>query len=476
MSNNKLLTKHGVITTGGGSRRVVLCYDSGLIYQYQDPSNILGMYSLGQGWVVLESPDYHQGGWGNSSTGDAEGYYLISNAHQLINAIEGTVLELNCKQWLTPKELKQINREIETNNRLIKKHNEIARRLNRKDSETELNPIETYKLSTLHYSNRNACSLKGNDVIAIARRYETAVQTFVQGKGKTVKVSTYAIAPNVVRQGTTVIAFRDSQGQVFMNSQVLEVSEFEREFMGNQSMIQSEIRTIAKYSIPFNVLASADLKLDETRVLEQGPESTHMIKNNVYRSERTERHFTGALLLENSGRKFLMDIDRIEIEHGLFNAFFVEVSKDVNSIAMAYESMKPQVVRDAESAGIEVKRQGEWFFIATDKTVDVFSQDVLSWEPYESSDKTNGRPYVLKRAVSHGKGRPNNLYVPMRFGPEYDGLVCGTVSHQGREHADLDLGQLEETSSGNGDRTTFKLWQLVGNTTVSNFTITGDID
>jgi hypothetical protein len=476
MSTNKLLLNHGVLTKGNGSRRVVLCYDSGLIYQYADPSNILGIYSAGQGWVVLQKSYYHQGGWGSGSTGNAEGHYLISNARELVDAIGGTVLELNSKAWLTPKELAEVNRAIETNNKLIKQHNEIAKRLNRKDAETELNPIETYKVTRLGRYGRADTTLKGQDVIAVARRYETAVQVFIQGKGKPIKIDTYSISKDVVKQGETVVAFRDATGQVFMNSQVLDVSRFERNFMGNQSMIQSEIRAIAKYSIPFNVLASANLKLSETRVLEQGPESTHQIKDGGRYGSLVERHFTGALLLENKGRKFLMDIDRVEIEHKLFNAFFVEVSPDVKSIAEAYESMKPQAVRDAELAGTEVKRQGEWFFIATDKSIEVRSDYVLNWPRDASSFTHDANPqYVLKRAVAHGKGRPNNLYKPIGFG-DLDQLVCGTVSHQGREHADLDLGQEEVTSSGNGDRTTFKLWQLVPNTTVSNFTITGDID
>lgn len=253
-----------------------------------------------------------------------------------------------------------------------------------------------------------------------------------------------------------------------MNSQVLSISKFEDNFMGKQSLIQKSVREIAKYSIPFNVLASAGLKLEETRVLENGSEQDFELRNET-------RHFTGALLLENAGRKFFMDIDRIEIKNKLFNVFFVEVDSAVKSIAEAYESMKPQSVRDAEAAGIEVKRQGEWFFIATEHTVRVQTLNVFSGDWYVQRANVAPTQYVNKANVSHGKGRPNSLFRPFGFG-ELDTLVCGTVSHSGREHADLDLGQDEETSSGNGDFTTFRLWKLVPNTTVSNFTIEGEVD
>ena len=233
--------------------------------------------------------------------------------------------------------------------------------------------------------------------------------------------------------------------------------------MGGQSLIQAEVRKLSKYNIPFNILESAGLKLSETIVMEQGPEEDFQLRNEV-------RHFTGALLLSNADRVFLMDIDRQEIKHQIFNAFFVEVSAHVKSISQAYESMKPQAVLDAEKAGTEVLRQGEWFFIATGKTLKVRSEKVLRWDR-----TTEERQVVLRHDISHGKGRPNSLYKPVGFG-DLDQYVCGTVEHSGREHKPLDLGQEEETSSGNGDFTTFKLWTVVGNTTVSNFTIKGDID
>lgn len=474
MSKNQLNLKHGVLTKGGGVHKVVLCYDSGLCYQYSSPENITAIFQPGKGWVVREAPYYSRGGWGNKSSGDGDGYCLILNTQDLIRAIGGTCYSVKQTEFLTPIEISKINKGITKNNKLIDNLNKIAVKLGR-DKNRNKQKLESLD-TELQFK---GTSPKGTDAVKTGLKYKDAVQVFIERKGKSLSIDSYKIAKDLVTQvidkERTIVAFRDAQGQVFMNSQVLSVSSFEREFLGNQSMIQSEIRKTAKYNIPFNVLNSAKLNLSETRVLEQGPQSTHTIKgiNKWGYTDSTkdiERHFTGALLLENSGRKFLMDIDRIEIEHGLFNAFFVEVDSKVTSIAEAYESMKPQEVKDAEKSGIEVKRQGEWFFIATGKTLKV-SED--SYNTRADKDLTQ---QVHRFDVSHGKGRPNQLYRPVGFG-ELDQLVCGTVSHTGREHKDLDLGELEVENSETKEKSVeFVLWKLVGNTTVSNFTITGDVD
>ena len=465
MSKNKIMLKDGVVSRGGGCRRVIMDYEAGLIYPYQEPDRIIGIYAAGRGWVFPMKPHYSPGGWGRHSTDDADGYryHTIQNAEDLVRAIGGKRLRMYSQDFLTPKELRKLNRAIAQNNRLVDASNKLALKMGREPNDSA--KLESITVKPIN-DWRDICDAskltpKGTDPIRTASRYASAVTVFLNGKGKAQAVDGYRITPNVITQGRTVVAFR-AQGKVYMNSQLLELTAFEREFMGGQSVIQSEVRKVATYAIPFNVLASAGLKLSETRVLEQGPESDHTLKDG------SDRHFTGALLLENAGRKFLMDIDREEIKHGIFNAFFVEVTRNVRSIAEAYESMKPQEVRDAEAKGIEVRRQGEWFFIATGKTLTVPEDDVLYWR---RNDENDGRTqYVLRSHVAHGKGRPNTLLKPVGFG-ELDQYVCGTVTHSGREHRDLELG---EKSIGN--RIQYALWKLVPNTTISNFTIQGDVD
>jgi hypothetical protein len=234
-------------------------------------------------------------------------------------------------------------------------------------------------------------------------------------------------------------------------------------------------------------LESAKLKLNQTKIIEQGPEQTFTIRKDTYSQNTETRHFTGYLLLENAGRKFFMDIDRLEIEHKIFNVFFVEVDKSVKTAMQAYESMKPEIVRDAENAGLKVLRQGEWFFIPTNEKIrmpikNIYNRILRDNFPY---------PTIQQFNISHGKGRPNSLFKVVIDGIE-GSLVCGMVRHLGREHNPLKLGyryvnpELENNTidqfdqgyshAGSEEIIEVDLFTVVGNTTVSNFTVTGDVD
>jgi hypothetical protein len=481
MSSTKILSKQGVITLGSGQNRVVLDREACLGYAYHNPEKVLAYYEPFKGWIVTKRPYYSSGGWGNSSKGDSEGYHQSINMRELLRSVDATILELNSEDFFTNKQARELNKAIAKHNKLAKKQNALVSKITNRNVQVEtLNRIVPFKLEPISKGK----SLRGLDAIKTAKVFTDALQTFIKGSGKTVKVEAYTIKPNLVIQNFTnvayssntntdkitkgfkTVAFRDSQGNIYMNSELLTISDFERKFLGGQSLIQQNIRTISKYNIPFNVLDSAGLKLSETRVLEQGPESDHDIKVNTYGDKTEKRHFTGALLLENSGRKFLMDIDRNEIKFGIFNAFFVEVDSSVNTIEQAYDSMVPSVVKTAIKSGLDVKRQGEWFFIPTNETLTLTPDKVLNWDRDQKATKV-----FLKHNISHGKGRPNSLYKPVGYGA-LDNLVGGMVTHSGREHKDLDLGKTENTDGTE----TYKLWQVVGNTTVGNFTITGDID
>ncbi len=474
-SKNKMLKKDQVMTRGAGYRRAVLCFESGLVYQYDNPENIVAVYDSGR-WIMPKKPSYSTGGWGSGSSGDVDGGILWENASSLLSSIKAKVETLNVGVFMTQDSYKDYVRTLNKVRLIQNKAKSMG------VSHSFNTDFKELKLTGDKYWNSKNGTGKGMDIFKLLKTYETALQVFKTGKGKEVKIESYTIGKNRVSQDKTIVAFRDSKNQVFMNSQVLSLTSFEQSFMGSQSLVQKELRELATYSIPFNVLESAELKLNETTVIERGPESTHKIKTHLNSSERIERHFTGALLLENSGRKFFMDIDREEIKHEIFNVFFVEVDSKVKSILEAYESMKPESVRNAEKSGTQVLRQGEWFFLDTGKTVELPADEVYTWKTKEMGEK-----HIERFDVSHGKGRPNSLYKPIGFGPEFDSLVCGLVNHSGREHRELNLGikvKDQDQSSfprGTGDEgspimITVKLWELVPNTTVGNFTITGDVD
>src|ERR1019366_7367289 len=141
---------------------------------------------------------------------------------------------------------------------------------------------------------------------------------------------------------------------------------------------ETEVQRILKTRfpmLPVSVFEQAKLDVQKLTIVEQAKDETLQIKtpNPKYRSydeKNTEpkfimvpRHFTGASLFKIGREFFLFDVDRREIEHGLFNAFLVNLPKPVKTIAEAYDSLKPQAVKDAEAKGLEVLRQGEFFFI-----------------------------------------------------------------------------------------------------------------
>jgi hypothetical protein len=206
--------------------------------------------------------------------------------------------------------------------------------------------------------------------------------------------------------------------------------------------------------LPFTAFNQAGLKVTATRIIDQGGAET--VKRHTKTDKKKGKifenvHFTGATLFQNGTSYFLFDIDRLEIEHGVFNPFIVELPRAVKTIVEAYDSLIPLAVRTAQAEGVEVKRQGEHFFIkvsdATKYKADKTPRDNDSWND----------GYVEGRMSAQG----NRDHVATRFNAK-TGFVSGFVKHQGREHLDTDL------TSG--------WWRPVPNTAVKAFTISGDID
>lgn len=76
-----------------------------------------------------------------------------------------------------------------------------------------------------------------------------------------------------------------------------------------------------------------------------------------------KRHFAGALVLRVEDKYFLFDADREELSHCGFNPFFTQLPAPASSVAEAYNLLMPAEVRQAIDQGVEVMRQGEFFFI-----------------------------------------------------------------------------------------------------------------
>jgi hypothetical protein len=230
------------------------------------------------------------------------------------------------------------------------------------------------------------------------------------------------------------------------------------------------------------------------------------------------RHFVGACLFRSRKEDrtyayMLFDIDRNEVEHNLFNPFLCQILGQPNSIAEAYEMLKPQRVKEALADGKQVKRQGEWFFIpAAEPTfvkpeIPVDLMDRLARVPQAmlmfpekahllTNVEANGRvdygraSNVLtedemskyneargeyKKAHTEftnlmswapragqlrtGENSPNN--VEMFAQVDGDIYVKGLVTHTGREHADMMLDT----------------WHIaIPNTAIMSYQVTGEVD
>lgn len=243
-------------------------------------------------------------------------------------------------------------------------------------------------------------------------------------------------------------------------------------FIGNSSGLrtlgsgQSAIQAILSRTIPmlpFHAFVEAKLDLLRARVVVQGPQEEVGVMEREYDRKKKDyidvikpRHFIGACLFEVQNKYFLFDIDRGEIAHGIFNPFIVELPGPAASIPEAYDSLKPDEVKEAEARGLKVKRQGEWFFIPVEGD-------------YLPMRDDQGRE--IRGELRAGPNRPN--YCERFYGKVLESenrwgrkemsveLVSGTVEHAGREHKPI----------------TLKGWHKpVPNTSVKSFTLTGDVD
>jgi len=142
--------------------------------------------------------------------------------------------------------------------------------------------------------------------------------------------------------------------------------------------------------MPFSVFEEASLNMEALRIIERGPEETitrirntertvngkkaklkkaeFLRKSDLHYGDKYEVwieetvHYTGASLFRVGKKHFLFDLDRREIEQKIFNPFLVELPGSPKTIADAYDSLTPDAVKEADRNGVEVKRQGEWFF------------------------------------------------------------------------------------------------------------------
>jgi len=267
-------------------------------------------------------------------------------------------------------------------------------------------------------------------------------------------------------------------GVTIGNSSVLELVR--RKETGYAKAGVSEIQTLLSTKItmvPFSVFKEAKLDLSKFVLIEKGQEETLPLTKEVPKKDKdgktlfnkegnvimeiipAPRHFTGACLFKIQNEVYLFDVDRNELVHNIVNPFLVNIADNkVKTIEQAYESLKPQAVKDAESKNITVKRQGEWFFIPTkiDESFVEKNYKKIEQRAWSNDSKKMIYPELILRA---GPNRPN--IAKLGFEANATVYVKGPIRHSGREHKDLDLKQ----------------WHVaIPNTATKSWTVTGDVD
>lgn len=187
--------------------------------------------------------------------------------------------------------------------------------------------------------------------------------------------------PSDVPDEHEIVAYRRVEGgEVLSNSNQLtyvgrqfawgnEVSRWGR---GTQHHSQEYLEKLGAVPIPFTLFTETDLDVrDFEWVVKPTAEDVHlkipivsygMSENEVQYRHQTN-HFSGGCVFAIGDDHYLFDIDRQEIDHGIFNPFITKLPAKVSSIEEAYDVLVPTEVRTANRNGVDVQRQGEFFFI-----------------------------------------------------------------------------------------------------------------
>ena len=131
---------------------------------------------------------------------------------------------------------------------------------------------------------------------------------------------------------------------------------------------------------------------------------------------------------------------------------------EVPTVDGAFQSLKPAEVLEAENKGIEVYRQGEFFFIPTgykDKDIDFTNKTVVKNFVIPNKDKrVEFRHYATKGFITED----NEVWVQ------------GIVRHNLKEHKQL---KLYETGTAEKEREWFKVYE---NTAIMSWSAEGNVD
>lgn len=156
-------------------------------------------------------------------------------------------------------------------------------------------------------------------------------------------------------------------------------------------------------------------------------------KDDKGREETLTIHTLGDSVIRVNDRYFVSAVDETGVGNGMY--FLAELHRDSppRTLQEALDTLKPEVVREAEARGSNVRRQGEWFAIPTMRLTSELMADVARGVAQYRERHVLGRDghHEVEEAVIYRAG--------LRKGEVY---ARGVLQHTNEEHHDLSLGTL----------------------------------
>lgn len=214
----------------------------------------------------------------------------------------------------------------------------------------------------------------------------------------------------------------------------------------HQSYLFNQLSQWERVEIPFSALDRALGKVNnrwgrgyvniDPKDLEQNLRVVDQCGDTWIDTNRRDRegniikeHTLGGCVFTYNERTFFSGIDETGI--GTHRYFLTELVDSVETVEQGLDSMKPEEVKEAERAGKEVLRQGEWFFVPQgDKFNELVKIDIK-----EGTLKIDKNTMLVREEGDTGHHFVSES-ITSDIGKQ---IVRGIVKHSERDHKQLKL-------------------------------------
>ena len=156
-------------------------------------------------------------------------------------------------------------------------------------------------------------------------------------------------------------------------------------------------------------------------------------KDKHGRVHERQVHTLGDSVVRVHDRYYLSAVDETGEGNGMYFLAELLTDRPPKSLREAFDVLKPEVVREAEARGANVRRQGEWFAIP---------QPVLTSELMRDVGRGVAR-YHARHVLGRDGHHELEEAVIYRVGPRKGEVYArGVLKHTKDEHRDLDLGTI----------------------------------